>query len=198
MIPMPTVVTHRYDPARGAFRNLCSLPDRLAEEVLLRLGHESRPNLKPHYLSRRRATERWLSAAAQVLLERIITQPPVYFFLGDFSFFPDPSRPASLVIPLAALPADAITFTLGDSMRAAQEPDRRLYSLPAISQLFSEGGAALSGFGFTDADGPQARFIELQAWGISFANIPGASQLTNGLIDRAGSRAADPGVVALN
>jgi hypothetical protein len=160
---MPEVVTHRYDPARGACRNVCALPDLEAARVLERLRRESRPTLKADYLERRRVTEDWLALAAREAMGRAIAQPPAYFFLGDFSFVADLSRPASLVIPLSSLRVGAVTFTLGDSMSVAAERDRRVYTFREMVGIFAEG-EALAGFGFCDQDGFQARFVEVQVW----------------------------------
>jgi hypothetical protein len=105
VIEIPEVVTHRYDPSRGACLNLCSLSDFEASDELDRLRRGPRPTLKNNYLIRRRLTEEWLAVAAREVLGRAVGQPPeppVYFFLGDFSYMADPSRPAALVIPLRA------------------------------------------------------------------------------------------------
>jgi len=163
MIAMPKVVTHLYDPNWGVCRNICSLSDFEASRVLDRLRHEFRPNLKPNYLARRRRTEQWLSEAASKVLGRTLAQRPAYFFLGDFSYVADLSRPAALVIPIASLPPNAITFTLGDSMTVANEPMRRVHSLPEIVALFAEG-EAVAEFGLSDGSGFQTRFIEMQVW----------------------------------
>jgi hypothetical protein len=160
---MPEVVTHRYDPARGMCGNICALEDSEAEQLLDRLRRESRPGLKPSYLNRRRITEQWLSYAASAAFQRNIANPPIYFFLGDFSHLSDLSRPASLVVPLASLPADAITFTLGDSMSVAAEAGPRLYKLEEMIEIFANGECT-SGFGFSDKFGFQSRFIEVQLW----------------------------------
>jgi|SRR5580698_4023531 hypothetical protein len=160
---MPEVVTHRYDPSRGACLNVCSLPDLEASRVLDRLRCETRPKLKSSYLARRRDTEEWLGKAASEVLGRDMRQPPVYFFLGDFSYMADPSRPAALLLPLPSLPAEAMTFTLGDSMSVAEERGRRVYTLQEMVGLFAEG-EAMAGFGFCDREGFQARFVEVQVW----------------------------------
>ncbi len=103
MIEIPEFVTHRYDPSRGACLNLCSLSDFEASDELDRLRRGPRPTLKNNYLIRRRLRpEEWLAVAAREVLGRAVGQPPVYFFLGDFSYMADPSRPAALVIPLRA------------------------------------------------------------------------------------------------
>jgi len=160
---MPKVVTHRYHSTRGVCRNLCSLCDANASRLLNRLRSESRPTLKPNYLARRRTTERWLSEAASKVLGRTLDQRPAYFFLGDFSYFADLSRPAALVIPLSSLPSEGITFTLGDSMSVVDERTRRVYSLQEMSALFLKG-EAVAGFGLSDRSGFQTRFIEVQVW----------------------------------
>jgi hypothetical protein len=160
---MPDVVTHRYDPAIGVCANICSLPDFEALRVLDRLRRTFRPTLKPDYLARRRTTEQWLSEAASKLLGRRFDQGPGYFFLGDFSHAADPSRPAALMAPLASLPPDAITFTLGDSMSVVEQASRRVYSLDEVVALFASGGA-VAGFGLSDKRSFQNRFIEVQVW----------------------------------
>ena len=163
MPTMPQVVTHRYDPEVGPCPNLCALPDSEASWVLDRLRGGLRPTLKPDYLTRRLETEKWLAEAARLALGITLAPRPSYFFLGDFSHGADRSRPAALVLPLSKLSPDAITFTLGDSMTVAEQPHRRVYRLDEVACLF-RAGDALSGFGFSDEDGFQARFIELQWW----------------------------------
>jgi hypothetical protein len=163
MARMPEVVTHRYNPQVGPYRNICSLPDSEASTIIEGLRGEYRPTLKANYLARRRSAEQWLSMAASVVLGRSVKHWPTYFFLGDFSHVPDQSRPSALVIPLSSLPPDAITFTLGDSMKIAEEQTPRLFSLGEIVNLFAEG-KQVAEFGVSDELGVQARFVELQLW----------------------------------
>lgn len=163
MIAIPDLVTHRYHPYRGPCRNLCSLSDDEASQILDCLRRDSLPTLKPDYLIQRRMTEKWLASEASRVFGRSVLQPPVYFFLGDFSWFPDLSRPSSLVIPLASLSADAITFTLGDSMTVARQSSRKAYKFAEIAALFDEG-EAIAEFGFSDRSGFQSHFIEVQLW----------------------------------
>jgi hypothetical protein len=131
--------------------------------VLDRLRHESRPTLKPDYLVRRRSTEKWLSDAAYAALGRRFEQPPAYFFLGDFSHRKDASRPAALVVPLSRLPAEAISFTLGDSMSVAEQAERRIYKLDEIVSIFMAGDS-ITKLGLSDEFGFQNDFIEVQVW----------------------------------
>jgi hypothetical protein len=168
---MPEVVTRRYHPAWGMWLNLCALPDLEAEQVLERLRRESRRTLKQDYLTRRRATERWLCEQASQVLGLIPEQRPVYFFLGDFSWSEDHSRPAALVLPLSSLPSDATTFTLGDSMNVVEEPSRRVYSMAEMSELFANPDA-VAGFGLSDRSGVQSRFVEVQVWDCGSIALP--------------------------
>jgi len=160
---MPQVVTHRYDPARGPYLNLCSLPNPEAVRLLDQLRRETRPRLKPDYLLQRRAAEQWLLQAATKTLRHAPESIPVYFFLGDFSYGVDHSRPASVVLPLAQLHPEAVTFTLGDSMRVAAEPNRCVYNLEQMEELFA-AQAPVADFGLTDREQMQPRFIEMQLW----------------------------------
>jgi hypothetical protein len=157
VIPIPEVVTHRYDPAIGAFPDLCGLSDDDAWRVLDRLRR------KPGYLVRRRKTEVWLREAAAEVLGRRLDEGPGYFFLGDFSHAADPSRPAALTVPLSKLPSNATTFTLGDSMSVAEEAGRKVYSLDEVVALFASSDL-VGEFGFTDRHSYQDRFIEVQLW----------------------------------
>jgi hypothetical protein len=100
-----------------------------------------------------------------------MARPPAYFFLGDFSYMVDPSRPAALVISLSNLPTDAMTFTLGDSMSVAEDWGRRVYAFREMVGLFAEG-EAVAGFGLCDEAGFQARFIEAQVWDTSAIVLP--------------------------
>ncbi len=160
---MPEVVTHCYDPARGMCLNIYALTDFAASRVLDQLRQVSRSKRKPDYLARRRKTEVWLSKTASEALGRALERLPVYFFLGDFSYLTDLSRPAALVVPLATLPAETTTFTLGDSMSVAEHAMGRVYKLEAIVEMF-ERGDRLRGFGLSDQFGFQTRFVELQVW----------------------------------
>jgi hypothetical protein len=163
---MLEVIAHRYDPARGACLNLCSLPDLEASRILDCLRRESRPTLKANYLARRRCTEEWLVQTASKVLGRVIRQQPAYFFLGDFSYIVDPSRPAALVIPLSILAPEAMTFTLGESMSVAEESGRQVYKLQEMAALVHQG-EAVAGFGLSDKAGFQTRFVEVQVWDCS-------------------------------
>lgn len=171
MSEMPKVVTHRYDPARGAGLNLCSLPDFEALCVLERLRRECRPTLKANYLARRRATEEWLTGAAKKVLKRSFARQPTYFFLGDFSYYGDSSRPAALVVPLASLPVEAMTFTLGDSMTVVEEAGRRVYNFVEMQALFCDDDA-VARFAFCNRSGFQTHFIEVQLWDVWSLRVP--------------------------
>jgi hypothetical protein len=133
-----------------------------ASRVLDRLRARLRPRFKLDYLNRRLETERWLAEAASQALGSAFQPRPSYFFLGDFSHAADQSRPAALIIPLSKLPSDAITFTLGDSMSVAEQAHRRVYRLEEMVSLFRTD--VMAGYGFSDADRLQTRFVEVQWW----------------------------------
>lgn len=109
-------VTHNYDPARGRLRNICDLPQGEAEKVLEDIRASGVRSIKPNYLMRRLQVKDWLMAERAARLGPSPLTRPVYFFLGNYADGLDPSRPASLAIPLAALPPDVLTFTYPDSM----------------------------------------------------------------------------------
>jgi hypothetical protein len=119
MSSLPAVITHRYHPSRGIGGNVCDLPEAEAERILQSLRAMGR-GLRPDYLRKRLRVEDWLISAKNEKLGPTPLLRPVYFFLGDFTAAEDPSRPAALVMPLAAFPPDCLTFTYADSMTSHQ------------------------------------------------------------------------------
>ena len=116
MDPIPDLITHNFDPARGALHNICELSERQAELVLGDIRASGTRSIKANYLQRRRAVENWLIAECRRKLGPTHLQRPRYFFLGNFADGRDRSRPESLVIPLAAFSPDTIAFTYPDNM----------------------------------------------------------------------------------
>ena len=112
---------------------------------------------------RRRATEEWLFEAARNALSRTLEKHSTYFFLGDFSYFGDASRPVEIVIPLSSLPLEAMTFTLGDSTTVVEGPGRRIYDFRETAELFRSDDA-VAPFSLSNRGGFQAHFIEVQLW----------------------------------
>lgn len=172
---LPAVVTHNYDPARGAFRNLCGLSDDAAEAVLASITAAGHRAIKPNYLARRRATEAWLLSERTRKIGVPKLRHPIYFFLGDMTDGADPSRLCSCVVPLERFPAYTITFTYPDSMAShligfredlAGErllPDGQLFTLAEITRLVAEEG--LPGIRWqSDPRRRHDRFIEMQLW----------------------------------
>ncbi len=153
----PTTVTHIYDPDRGPFRNLCALPDAEAEEILAAIRASGRRQVRSVYLVRRRAAEAWLADECRRLLGDRPRRHPIYFFLGDFDDGKDPSRRSAIILPLASLPADALTFTYGDSMTVHRDRDRGAkdggaFTLDEIRRFVAAAGL------------PTGGFIEVQLW----------------------------------
>lgn len=174
MHDLPAVITHNYHPVRGALRNVCGLPLGEAEGVLAKM-RAAGVALKPDYLERRLWTERWLLAECTRKLGRPHLTHPLYFFLGDFDDGADPARPASLVVPLDALPPEVLTFTYPDSMAslplgsdASLAAERRPYhgqvfTLPEIKQVVRRFGLPGPG-GKARHVRRHDRFIEVQVW----------------------------------
>jgi len=172
---LPDVVTHNYDPAHGPFGNLCALASEEAARILDAVCASGTRRLKPDYLERRLATERWLYEEATRKLGALRLRHPVYFFLGDFDDGLDPSRPSSLILPLAHFPAAAITFTWPDSMASlplATKEEHAADRRPYHGQVFTldEIKAVVAQFGAPDRRSmPEASqrfsaFIEMQLW----------------------------------
>ena len=130
----PDVITHNYHPARGAFQNICNLPEVEAESILAEIRATSNASLRSNYLQRRFAVEEWLFEDSRRKLGRTPLSRPIYFFLGNFDDGRDASRPKSHVLPLALFPPETLTFTFPDSMasyfnatRNSHLPDRKEY-----------------------------------------------------------------------
>ncbi len=175
MDSFPTVITHNFDPARGAFRNICTLPETDVERVLDEIRASGTRRIKANYQRRRRATEDWLMAERHRKLGNPWLARPIYFFLGDFADGLDPSRPRSLIVPLSTLPAETMTFTYPDSMASlslatkdTHLADRRPYHGKVFT--LREITAAVAEFGLPDKHRDDMRsrlydrFIECQIW----------------------------------
>ena len=163
---LPDVITHNYDPARGALLNICDLAAADAEAILRDIAASGRRFVRQTYLAKRLATERWLLAERTRKLGPPRLAHPIYFFLGDFGDGWDASRPESIRLPLAAFSPDMLTFTYPDSMAslplAAGEGRRpyhgEVFTLEEIRQV-------VAAFGCPDKHAPGAdRFIEVQVW----------------------------------
>lgn len=175
MIPIPKVITHNYDPDRGPFRNLCELPPPEAEAVLDDIRAMGKRRIRTNYLTKRLTVEDWLIREGQNKLGSIRLARPIYFFLGDFADGLDPSRPRSVVMPLAAFSPNMLTFTYPDSMasfplgtREDHAHDRqayhgRVFGLEEIEDVVAEFG--MPGHRWkVDPSMRHDRFIEVQVW----------------------------------
>lgn len=172
---LPDIVTHIYDPARGPFRNLCSLGDHEAETLLADIAAAGHRTIKPNYLSRRRATEAWLLTQRTRKLGQPRLPRPIYFFLADMDDGADPSRPCAITLSLARFAAEMVTFTYSDSMASfllgsrgdlASErwpPHGEVFTLDEIARLVAAVG--LPGGGRpSDPAQRHDRYIEMQLW----------------------------------
>jgi len=165
MQALPDIVTHNYHPDRGIGGNICNLPRDEAEQILDRLRAMGR-SLRPDYLDKRLRVEDWLIAAKAEKLGSTPLTRPIYFFLGDFADGKDASRPASLVMPLAAFPPGVLTFTTADSMTSylrgvvAKDPHAALHHGQVFTRTEIEAVAATGLLGDTQ----KPSFIEMQVW----------------------------------
>lgn len=169
---LPTVITHNFHPDRGAFRNICHLPNDEAERIIasIRLGGDA--YLRKSYLQRRLRTEDWLIAERTRKIGKTPLARPIYFFLGNMADGWDKSRPASIVLPLAMFDVGVLTFTFPDSMASCQQTNPEGHSgQPWQGQVFTlaEIAAIVARHGFPDPALPRDRrgpntFIEVQVW----------------------------------
>ncbi len=100
---------------------------------------------------------------------------PIYFFLGNYADGKDPSRPASLVMPLADFQPETLTFTYPDSMASlpiATKDEHLFHRKDYHGQVLtlSEIKAVVAEFGMpadrwkSDPTMAYDRFIEVQVW----------------------------------
>lgn len=169
---LPTVVTHTFHPDRGAFQNICLLPNEDAERIIASIRVDGHAYLKKNYLARRLRTEDWLIAERSRKIGETPLIRPIYFFLGDMADGWDKCRPTSIVLPLAMFDVDTITFTFPDSMESCPQTNRGDHSDRSWHGqvfTFAEITEMVARHGFPDPKlprdlrGPNA-FIEVQVW----------------------------------
>jgi hypothetical protein len=173
MASFPATVTHNYHPARGIGGNVCNLPTAEAEQILDDIRTLGR-GLRPDYLRKRLLVEDWLISAKNEKLGRTALKRPIYFFLGNFADGKDPSRPQSLVMPLAEFSPSTLTFTYSDSMTSYQigivGAERPSCPEPYFGQVFTrpeiEEVVATLGLPSDQSEPGEWRdfFIEVQVW----------------------------------
>lgn len=169
---LPTVITHNFHPARGAFRNVCSLPRDDAERIIASIRHDGHAYINDSYFTRRLKTEDWPIAERSRKIGTTRLERPIYFFLGNMADGWDKSRPASIVLPLAMFDAEAVTFTFPDSMTSCPSTNRNysgtcpwrgdVFTLAEITEIVARHG-------FPDPSLPREKrgpdsFIEVQIW----------------------------------
>jgi len=168
---LPDIVTHNYDPQRGAFRNVCDLPRAKADRILDEIRQSGQVDLKSNYLERRLRTERWLRETRQRVIGSTSRNTPIYFFVGDFDDAKDPWRSQSVQIPLSHFSENIVTFTYSDSMSCFEDRDasdchfppfyRRLFTLTELKKTVQKHGMPKGGPKESSARKP---FIEMQLW----------------------------------
>lgn len=172
---LPSVLTHTYHPDYAPFGNICDGSRDAARKALADMNANGIRWTRPAYLQRRLAVESWLVREARAKITGVTLARPRYLFLGDFADGSDPARPASIRLPLASIPAEALTFTYPDSMtsfllcaRPEHAAERRwfhghVFTLTEIAAVVAEVGLPTHRFPRprgTPSDG----FIEAQLW----------------------------------
>jgi hypothetical protein len=166
---------HRYRPAYGLFRNICSVPDAEGEAILEEL--RQRPGhgwLVPTYIQERREVERWLRDGHRANGGEVRDEHPAYLSLWRE---PPPFGPHDIVVDLGLFEPETLSFTYPDSMisfglafrmREGEEHERRPYH----GRVFGAAGLAevIAEYGWPqEADDARRRSnydrsIEAQVW----------------------------------
>jgi hypothetical protein len=168
---LPDYLTHYYDAARGPLRSLTELPPGDAEALLESIrarGKAFASRRAPEYLGIRfeleaRIREIFISKGGAPLRLH-----PHYFILGSCDWcLTWYERPLLIRVPVASLPAGAVSFTYGDSFPAMRYPDGKpyrgqVYTLAELPGLVERYGLPQD----WNPDGKLApeRYIEAQVW----------------------------------
>lgn len=176
-VALPGILTHYYRPFSRPLLSLSALPEHELPAVLEQLArHEPLPYrlTHPSYLSERRRLERLMRQQFEAKGGRPERQLPHYFVLGEFSLW-EADGSSRVQIPLAAVPARAVSFTLTDSffnyrrhnLRGIEIPPRpyhaQLFTLEELPAELARHGAP----GDAWRSDPARRFevyVEAQLW----------------------------------
>ncbi len=179
-VVLPNFGTHRFRPEYGPFRNVCALPDAEAESIFQQMREKYGYRwLVPEYLQERRVIEAWLREEFRSKRGRILTEHPIYFYLGDL---PEDSASCTIDsstheirVPLSIFDRDTVSFTYPDSMISygiSHQERGRPYRKPYHGQVFTyeEMEQALATYGFPGESSKRHlqtsydRVIEMQIW----------------------------------
>ena len=174
MPPLPSLLTHNFEPARGPFRNLCDLQPGQAGRLLAGLRPGQRAGERGHYMAKRRTVEAWLYRETCRKLGAPPLRHPIYFFLGRRDDCLDSLRPASFLLPVSAVSNLAVTFTYGDSLTCgwqaltsaddggSDRDERRVLTLMELESVIAREG--LPEDRVAASPGSLRPFVEVQLW----------------------------------
>lgn len=168
---VPDFLSHYYEAAVGPFRSLSVLPYAEAEAMLARLRRDARlfaGKRSADYLARRHCAEAMVRGAFIAKGGRPVRTSPHYMILGACLWVCEWYRDGrELRIPLAAFPADCISFTCGDTFPVMFYDDgkpyrKQVYTLAELPALVAAHGLPQH-WNPDGRHGPD-RYIEAQVW----------------------------------
>lgn len=168
---LPESLYHYFDCSYGPFFSLSDLADEEAEAVLQRIREQGvgfASQRAQDYMTIRRQLEQ---RVRQLFIEKG-GQPrrmsPHYMILGCCDWVKSwYGSGCELCVPLAAFPAEIVSFTYGDTFPAMRYPDGkayrgRVYTLAELPALVAEYGLPQD-WNAEGTEGPD-RYIEAQVW----------------------------------
>lgn len=177
---LPDFGTHRFRPEYGPFRNLCALSDEEAEGILQQMRDKYGYTwMVPEYLQERRVIETWLREEFRSKGGKILTEHPIYFYLGappkDSASCTIDSSTHEIRVPMPMFDKDTVSFTYPDSMISygiSHQERGRPYRKHYHGQVFTyeEIKQAVATYGFPGESSkrhlqtPYDRVIEMQIW----------------------------------
>jgi hypothetical protein len=168
---LPDFLSHYYEAASGPFRSLTDLPLEKAETIqenIRQAGNRFASKRAADYLSIRSDLEEQIRALFISRGGKPDRLRPHYLILGDcpwlLTWYVSGRQ---LRIPLAAFPADMVSFTYGDSFPAMRYQDGRpyrgqVYTLSELPDLVATYGLPQM-WNAEGKLGPE-RYIEAQVW----------------------------------
>lgn len=169
--PIPTVLTHYYEAARGPFRSLTALPPAEADALQAQLradGQGFASHRTEDYLAIRRELETRIRAMFVARGGSPERATPHYFIVGTCDWVQSwYAEDRALSLPITDFDAATVSLTYGDSFPAmhyhvSQSWRGQVYTLNDLPELVHRFGLPQ----ITNPDGARGpeRYIEAQVW----------------------------------